>query len=240
MHQYFVNEPLEVGKEYFFTNEQAHHIKNVLHMSQDTVRLVFQNQAYFGVVQYRDNDVYALVKEKDERVNEPNCKITLAIALIRKEKFELVLQKATELGVSRIIPFESSRCVVHSKKEKKDKQKLRWESILLEASEQCKRNVVPEIDDVVSLKDLKNFKSQGNYACYENAYGKAQFLSLIANNDDSITVVIGPEGGFSNEEVKQLEEMGYSSITLGSRILRAETAAIYVCAVLSENSEANQ
>lgn len=238
MHQYFVNEELEVGKEYYFTKEQAHHIKNVLRMDGDTVRLVYNGEAYFGVVQYKDKDVYALIKEKDTRVNEPNCKITLAMALIRKEKFELVLQKATELGVSRIVPFESSRCVVHAKSEKKDKQKARWESIILEASEQCKRNIVPELSDIVSFNDLKDYQSKGNYACYENAYGNAQFLSQIAKNDDSITIVIGPEGGFSLDEVKQLEEMGYTSITLGSRILRAETAAMYACSVVSENSEA--
>lgn len=240
MHQYFVNEPLEIGNEYNFTKEQAHHIKNVLRMDGDVVRLVYEGQAYFGVVSYKDNDVYALIKEKDTRINEPKCKITLAMALIRKEKFELVLQKATELGVSKIVPFESSRCVVHSKNEKKEKQKTRWESIILEASEQCKRNIVPALNDVVSFKDLKEYKSQGNYACYENAYGNAQFLSHISKDDSTITVVIGPEGGFSKEEVQQLEQMGYTSITLGSRILRAETAAMYVCAVISENSEANQ
>ena len=213
MQQYFVDTPLHVGEDYIFTKEQAHHAKTVVRLDHEKVRLVYQGQAYFAEAYTKDKEFIAHVYEKE---------------------FELVLQKATELGVKRIVPFESSRCVVRSKKEKADKLKTRWNAIVQEASEQCKRNCIPEVTDIVPFKQLNQYLSQANYACYENSYGKANFLSECAKDKQSITVVIGCEGGFSNQEV---ESMGFTSITLGSRILRAETAAMYACSILSEMYE---
>lgn len=237
MQQYFTDTPLHVGEDYIFTKEQAHHAKTVVRLDHEKVRLVYQGKAFFAEAMQKENAFVAHVYEEDPSWNESSCHITLAIALIRREKFELVLQKATELGVNRIVPFESSRCVVHAKKEKADKQQQRWKMILQEASEQCKRNLIPEITDIVSFSDLKNYLSEGNYACYENAYGKSEFLTECAENKKSITVVIGCEGGFSEKEVQGMQADGYMPITLGSRILRAETAAIYACSVLSEMYE---
>ncbi len=237
MQQYFVDTPLQVGEDYVFTSLQAHHAKTVVRLDHETVRLVYQGHAYFAEAMMKEKQFIAHVYEKDHGIHEMNCDITLALALIRKEKFELVLQKATELGVKKIVPFESSRCVVHAKKEKADKQLVRWNTILQEASEQCKRNIIPEITNIVSFRDLKDYMSEGNYACYEKAYGEACFLTQCAMNKKSITIVIGCEGGFSLSEVKEMEEMGFDSITLGSRILRAETAAMYACSVLSEMYE---
>lgn len=240
MQEYFVETPLETGEDYVFTKEQAHHAKTVVRLDHEIVRLVYQGKAFFAEAMMKEGTFIAHVLKEDTSVREMQCDVFLAIALIRKEKFELVLQKAAELGVKRIIPFESGRCVVHAKKERMDKQMQRWNTILLEASQQCKRNIVPEIQDVVTLKDLKEIQTEEKYACYENAYGHSSFLSDCTKNAKSITVVIGPEGGFSEEEIRQLSAFGYQPITLGSRILRAETAAIYCLAVLSEIYEVRQ
>lgn len=237
MQQYFVDTPLCVGEDYIFTKEQAHHAKTVVRLDHEKVRLVYQGQAYFAEAYTKDKEFIAHVYEKDDSIHESLCDVTLAVALIRREKFELVLQKATELGVKRIVPFESSRCVVRSKKEKADKLKIRWNAIVQEASEQCKRNCIPEVRDIIPFKQLNQYLSQANYACYENSYGKASFLSECAKDKQSITVVIGCEGGFSMQEVEEMETMGFTSITLGSRILRAETAAMYACSILSEMYE---
>lgn len=234
MQEYFVETPLKIGEDYIFTKEQAHHAKTVVRLDHEIVRLVYEGKAFFAEAMSKEGIFIAHVKEEDPSIREMQCEVTLALALIRKEKFEFVLQKAAELGVSRIVPFESSRCVVHAKKERADKQMLRWNTILLEASQQCKRNYVPEITDVISFKDLAKIQSEEKYACYENAYGHSSFLSDCTKNAKSAAIVIGPEGGFSEDEIKQLTAMGYSPITLGSRILRAETAAIYCLSVLSE------
>ncbi len=236
MYQYFCDEPLEIGKEYIFTKEQAHHAK-VIRLAHETIRLVSGTQAFFAEGYEKDGFFYALVKEKDSSDHELREDLTLAFALIRREKMELIIQKATELGVKKIIPFESSRCVVHAKKEKMSKQQERWQEIAKEAARQCKRNIIPEVTEVIAFKDLKEMHTDLRAAAYENAYGKAPYLSEIFQKKHSMAVVIGPEGGFSEEEMQNLQEWNYIPVTFGERILRAETAAMYACAVFSECSE---
>ncbi len=236
MQQYFVSEPLSVGKQYILTKEQAHHAGKVLRMNHETVRLVYEGKGYFADVYPDGKQMVALVEKEDENTHELPVDITLAMALIRKEKMELILLKAAELGVKRVVPFESSRCVVKNIKEKDEKRKVRWQSILQEGSEQCKRDCIPELTDTIPFSSLTDYISDCNLCAYENAYGNAKFMSDTLHGK-SITIVIGPEGGFSQEEVSQLQDMGYESITLGSRILRAETAALYALSVTGEWAE---
>lgn len=236
MQQYFCDTLVQVGEDYILNNKHAHHA-DVVRLDHEMVRLVYNGEGFFGEC-VKENGTYLVhVLEKDIRVNEPGIEITLACGLIRKEKFEMVLQKATELGVYRIVPFESSRCVVRAKKEKGDKQISRWKDIVKEAAEQCKRNEIPEVEEICSFADLKKYRSEVNVAPYENAYGTSLFLSDVSDGKKSITIVIGPEGGFSEEEMTQFKKMGFEAVTLGSRILRAETASMYAVAVCSEQAE---
>ncbi len=231
MQQYYVEEPLEEGKIIQLPKDKAHHAFRVLKLHHETVRLVSHGTGWFAEVYQEGGNGMARILSADPSLNELHTDITLCMALIRREKFELVLQKAAELGVRRIVPFESSRCVVKAKNEKT----ARWNAIVLEACEQCKRTQVPECHEPVRFEDLSSFKSNVNLCAYENAGSEASFIHdhLPA---DSVTIVIGPEGGFSEAEVQQLSENGFSSVTLGNRILRAETAAIYACSVIGEIS----
>ena len=138
---------------------------------------------------------------------------------------------------ARIVPFESVRCVVRAKKEKEDRQLERWRQILLEASEQCKRNRIPEITPVKKFSELKEYRSEVSLAACESARTEARFISEVLRPGQPVTFVIGPEGGFSEEETQQLQDMGYLPVSLGSRILRAETAAVYACCVAAEINE---
>lgn len=233
MQQYFLNQPLSPGDVIELPSDKAHHAIRVLKLNHETVRLVYQETGYFAEVYAEGKKGMARVLEQDPAFNELKTDITLCMALIRREKFELVLQKATELGVRRIVPFESSRCVVHAKQEKLERQKERWNAILTEASEQCKRNRIPECTDVVSFSALPEYKSEVNACAYEKAGVDSKRLSSFFD-PQSITIVIGPEGGFSSEEVRFLEQQEFTSITLGNRILRAETAAMYACAAIGE------
>ena len=237
MQQYFSDRPLAVGDEYIFTKEQAHHARDVVRLDEETVRLVFDGKGYFGTCRRKGNEFVAVIEREDDDDCESAIDVTLACALIRREKFELILQKAAELGVNRIVPFESSRCVVHARSEKAQKQKERWEKILLEAAQQCKRSRIPELTEIVSFKDLPAYRAEVSCAAYEAAGRDAVMLSEAAAGAKSVTAVIGPEGGFAEEEIAALKENGFIPVTLGSRILRAETAAIYVCSILSEMGE---
>ena len=146
-------------------------------------------------------------------------------------------KKATELGVTEIIPFESSRCVVHSRKEKADRVKERWDAIALSAAQQCKRNRVPLIKEVMKFDDLVKQQAQLKVCAYEKADTQSSWLSDLYTDQSSVLVMIGPEGGFSKEEIQKVTEHDFTPCTLGSRILRAETAALYSLSVLSEINE---
>ncbi len=240
MYQYFSDVPLAVGEDYRFTKEQAHHARDVVRLRSERVRLVYEGKGFFAETFAEGKDFFAHVTEEDPRVSEPGAEITLCAALIRREKMELILQKATELGAARIVLFESSRCVVHEKKEKGDRVKERRMTIVSEAASQCKRNRIPEVTDVIPFKELKNYTSDVSLAAYEDAYGTYRMLKEEVKPGKSVTCVIGPEGGFSEAEVEELKEMGYLPVTFGKRILRAETAALYACSVISELLETEE
>ena len=237
MQQYFSSVPIVTGGTYIFTKEQAHHARDVVRLDHEKVRIVYEGTGYFGICRSEGKDFVADIVEKDERVNESSVKLTICQALIRREKFELILQKAAELGAVKIVPFESSRCVVRAKSEKAGKQLARWNEIVREASEQCKRNSIPEVTEIRQFADLSEIEGEVKMAAYENAFGKSSFISDVLTDQNSAVIVIGPEGGFSEAEVEQLRAMGYVPVTFGSRILRAETAAVYGCAIVSEIGE---
>ncbi len=233
MQQYFAETALKVGEIYQFSDSQAHHAGNVVRLDHETIRLVYNGIGYFAEGYSEGKKFKALVQSQDPCINELKMKVTVCPALIRRDKFELVLQKLTELGVDRIVPFVSSRCIVKTGEEKKEKQLLRWNSILQEASEQCKRNRIPEITAPVKMSQLNQYSGDCSFAAYEKAGSTSRMLSQ-ALYGESCTIVIGPEGGFSEAEVQQLVDMGYESISLGTRILRAETAAVYAMSVAAE------
>lgn len=233
MQQYFVEMPLTPGEVIELPEDKAHHAFNVLRMHHETVRLVSGETGYFAEVYREGKRGMAKVLSQDHACNELSSQITLCMALIRREKFELVLQKATELGAARIVPFVSSRCVAKDRQERADKVMRRREAIILEAAEQCKRNRVPKLEEPVSIGDLKNFCSEVNLAAYEKAGQDASKLRDVLPAS-SVTVVIGPEGGFSESEVELLQNDGFTPVSLGNRILRAETAAYYACSVIGE------
>lgn len=233
MQQYFILENVTMDQEIHFNNEQAHHIKDVLRMKENSIVRVVngEHQAAFATIFYDGKQVLGKVCELDETNNEMKCKITLCCGLIKKEKWDTVLQKCTELGVSKIVPFESSRTVVKAKEEKSSKKLERWQKIMLEASEQSKRNSVPTIMEPIAFKDIIQYSSDCNCVAYEDAKISGKKLKEVVH-ETSMTIVIGPEGGFSSEEVTYLMDKGYECISLGKRTLRAETAAMYVCSAI--------
>ena len=152
---------------------------------------------------------------------------------LKGDKFELVLQKATELGVSRIVPLITRRCVVKSDKVKFSKKLIRYEKILKEATQQSRRNKVPEIVNVIKLNELKKYLGDYNLVAYEekakndNDFALKECLNQL-NPGDKITIIVGSEGGFDDEEISMMESMNITACSLGKRILRSETAPLYL------------
>ncbi len=236
MQQYFARQEIQSGMDYLLSPEQAHHAEHVLHLDQETVRIVHDGKAWFGTIEKTHAGMVVHVQEPDPVSRELPCRITLAAALIRRERLELVLQKAAELGAGRIVVFESSRCVVHARQEKLSRQRQRWQSILEEASAQCRRDRIPELCGVVSLADLSAYQEEQNLVAYEEAGTAAPLLSEVYQNRSAL-IVIGPEGGFSRQKIAQLRQQDFACVTLGRRILRAETASLYALSVLAERQE---
>lgn len=165
-----------------------------------------------------------------EATGEPKTKIYIAQALGKKDKVEYVWQKGTEIGAAGFIPFSSQHTVVKLNSKKEQKRLKRWRRIIREAARQSERGKLPELFPVRPLKDLKDKFSRFDFIMLACAREGSNTIGDLARQDflssgDEILVIIGPEGGFSQEEISLLlQEENCSDISLGPRILRTETA----------------
>ncbi len=232
MQQYFVNQELSTGKVIELSSQQSHHIATVLRSKQGKViRLIDENSLpFYAVITSLEKNVIVTVGESIIEKRESDVRITLAVAMIRSDRFEWILEKATECGVFRIVPFFSARCVVKDKPGQNRRKMERFQKIVTEAAEQSYRHIVPKIIEPVLLKQLHDYKSDLNLVAYEKE--SENQLSQWKGSVTSVTIVIGPEGGFENSEIEFLNAHGFTSVTLGRRIYRAETAAIAACVTL--------
>ena len=223
MQQYFVDDSLKENDLISLRDDILYHLVKVLRQTNQEFRLVDSTGSIF--LCKLENNQARIIRCLDEN-NELDIEITVILALIKSDKFELTLQKLTELGVKRIVPYNAYRSVV--KEAKKDKKLERYKKILMEASEQSHRNVIPEITSAIDIKDIEKYKSDINIIAYE----KEDIKSKSELKAKSITLIIGPEGGFDKDEYNTIVSMGFKSISLGKRILRAETAAMYLTSII--------
>jgi 16S rRNA (uracil1498-N3)-methyltransferase len=188
----------------------------------------------------RDERCDLKIKESYVSEAESPVSVTLYMAYPKSDKLEQIIQKAAELGAARIIPFESSRCIKRPKAEKAEKQTARLQRIAEEAAKQCGRAKIPQVLSPVSFKQMLQLATESQLAllCYENERATTIKEALkSANMPKSISVIVGSEGGFSPEEAAMAEDEGCRSVTLGSRILRCETAPDYALSAISYEYE---
>lgn len=224
MQQFFIDTAIKEKDIVELNNDILYQLKKVLRANDGyEFRLVDVNQNIF-LCELSDNK--ANVNRNLKENNELDVDITVILSLIKNDKIDFALQKLTELGIKRIVPYKAYRSVV---KEGKGNNKLdRFKKIVREASEQSHRNIIPEICDYADINDLGKYKSELNLIAYE----KNDDIENDFKGYKSITLIIGPEGGFDIEEVNKIIDMGYKPISLGKRILRAETAAIYLSSII--------
>ena len=209
-----------------------HHISHVMRMRDgDFIEVVFNKILYKCRVVF-DADLNII---EDSIVLSSDCnnrEIILIVPVLKEQKMDLVLQKSTELGVDRIIPIVTERCVVKVDN-KEDKKIIRWSKIVKEASEQCKRVSVPVIDNIKCISDL-NYSDGVKLVCSTREISKN--IKNIMHNDfkyDRMYIVVGPEGGLSINEENKLIDLGFIPISLGKRIMRVETVPIFILSVLN-------
>ena len=216
---------------FILDTSDLHHISNVMRMKDgDFVEVVFDKALYRCKVVIENG--ISIIYDSILDGNDDPIDIVLIVPVLKEQKMDLVLQKATELGATRIIPIITERCIV--KLNDKESKKLdRWSRIVKEASEQCKRISVPIIDNVHTISDL-NFSDGVKLVCStrENEKNIKNVMHNL-NGCAKMYIVVGPEGGLSIDEENKLNDLGFVSITLGKRIMRVETVHMFVLSILN-------
>lgn len=238
MAKFFVDTSQIIHDEITIIGSDVNHIKNVLRLESGKKILINdrQGQDYHCIIRAIHADrVIAQIVEIDTIEVEPVIDTYLFQSLIKGEKMELVLQKSVEIGVTKIIPIMTERCVVKFESENKLERKIeRWQKIAESAAKQSKRGIIPEVKRPLTFKEaIVKARNRATCCCmpYENekAYHIKSYLQSL-ENIKSIGIFIGPEGGFTKEEVTYAIRQGITPITLGKRILRSETAGIVTLA----------
>ncbi|MBQ8817987.1 MAG: 16S rRNA (uracil(1498)-N(3))-methyltransferase [Clostridia bacterium] len=225
--------------------DDAHHIARSLRMAVGEGITVcdMQGNEYECRIDGFDDDarVFAKIISSSKSETEPPCRITLFQALSKGDKLDTVIQKAVECGVYKIIPFESERCVVKVKADAEERKTERRRRISAEAAKQCGRSIVPEVSATVDFDTALKMAcdSELKLFCYEGdgteALGKIISEKLCQNADGEypdVAVIIGSEGGFSINEAQRAKDNGMELVGLGKRILRTETAPVFVLSCL--------
>lgn len=228
MQRYFINEKLIGDSACIY--DDFHHIKNVMRMKVgDNIIVSDQETAHRAeIVRFTDNSVEVTLVQQLES-NELPIKVAIGIGMMNNKKLDFLVQKLTELGVSDIVPIKMTRSIVKAK----DSKLERWEKIAKEASEQSHRLIIPTIHPPMTLKEVGKLKFKNKFLAYETSNETSVITGL---QDDSIFIV-GPEGGIDPKEREYLVEEGFVEISLGKRILRAETAPLFIMSVVGYSIE---
>ena len=220
------------GKAFLGEND-AHHLLSVLRAKEgEKVEIVSDGRLFLATVDSL-RPLSVSIEEELHSEAELDCDLYLAFSLLKNGHDELVFQKGTELGVKGFLPFISKRTIISLDEKDKEKRLSRYQKIVQGAAEQSKRLVVPTVYPIESFKSVLSFGDADfqRYFAFEGAIGEEFSLFRTFSNlkkGCKSLVLIGPEGGFSEEEAHLAKEKGFQTISLGKRILRAETASIYL------------
>ena len=220
-------------------SEDANHLKKVLRINVGDVITVCDGAGVdytVNVSEIGKNEIKCDIIDRKKSDTEPNISITLYQGLPKAAKMDYIIQKNTELGISKIIPAKLARCVVKlENKAAEDKKCERWQKIALEAAKQSGRGIVPEIDNPMTvdeiIEDVKDYDLV--FVPYE-CEDQSRLKTIVESAPDAkdIAFIIGPEGGFDISEIEKLKAADIKTVTLGKRILRTETAAEAVVSML--------
>lgn len=240
MHRFFVTPESIYNQRVRFGEVQAHQIRQVLRLQTGTQVIALDNSGNEYVVTLTEVTRPRVVGQIDETrpiVNEPRTQLTLYQSLLPRDKFEWVLQKGTEVGVSAFVPVITQRSLVRNAKSAANKRE-RWERIITEAAEQSGRGRLPRLHEPLLFAEAlaRAASSDCTLIPWEKATAGTLRAALRKLPDDLrqpiIALFIGPEGGYSEEEIDQATTAGAIPVTLGRRILRTETAAVVAAAVV--------
>lgn len=239
MPRFFIDEEQIKGDTIILDEENSNHLSKVLRSKiGDEVTVCDKKETDYNctILEMSKKEVTLKVVEKVKNTTEPKTKITLFQALPKQSKMELIIEKCVEIGVSDIVPIKTKFCIA-KKNDKSDNKLARWQKISLTASKQCNRGIIPKVHDTIDLKDIKDYVS--DFDAIIVAYEKEKDLTIknfLRDNEHkqfkNIGVVIGSEGGFDADEIEYLRNLNLDIVSLSTRILRTETASIYLLSIL--------
>lgn len=229
MQRYFSNRKQD--NNFLLNNDDMYHIKCVMRMKMfDKIEVVYNNELYICSINLKDNKA-EIIEKIDNSIDDNN--IILVVPLLKEQKMDLVLQKATELGVNMIIPIETKRSVIKVDKDKFSKKQDRWQKICKEASEQSKRVSIPIVSYLHTIDDLKELDGVKLVCSTTEKDKNLHFFLQSHNKCDKIILAVGPEGGFDPSEEEKFVENGFQRVSLGKRIMRVETVPIFLLSILN-------
>lgn len=239
MNRFFVEDHQINGDQAYIDNEEVNHIANVLRLKVGDKITICNRQckAYCCIIKdIAEMRIDLVVESVLDTVNELSTKIYLFQGIPKSDKMELIIQKSVELGVYEVIPVKMKRSIVKLKDNKSDKKVERWNKISLSAAKQSKRAIIPAVKDPMTLVEAIHYAKQLDTTLvpYENAEDMSYTREIIHSmkGKGSIGVFIGPEGGFDEQEINELDKINARKITLGNRILRTETAGLTILSIL--------
>ena len=223
--------------------DDARHISFSLRMRQGEMLTVCDGDGtdYECKIVFMDGETVRLeVVSSHRTVTEPPLEICLYQSVPKGDKFEYIVQKAVELGVSRIVPVYSSRCIVKPDPKSEEKKTARLSRIAHEAAKQCGRGRIPAVMPYMTFAQAVRSCGENAFICYENEKSfslKSYLRTLSEKNPSALSFFVGPEGGYSEQEVALAAENGIPAVELGPRILRSETASGFVLSSLTYEFE---
>lgn len=243
MPKFFIKtENLKENEEIWITGSDVNHIKNVLRKKIDDKINICNSDTqknYECVIKnIEENKIVCKILDEVKSLAESNLNITIFQGLPKSDKMELIIQKATELGVKTIVPVITKRTVIKLKDKDKQNKVDRWRKIAEVAAKQSGRDIIPTIENIINIADIKFDEFDKIFVLYENEEKisiKDEIEQLKNDNKEELNlgIVIGPEGGFAESEIEQLRlNQNVSVVTLGKRILRTETVALVVSGIL--------
>jgi len=238
MRRFFWQDKAGIGQTGIIGGTDARHIRTVLRMKPGDTLVVFDGagndyEAEIKVVS-ADKVSVSPVNRIHTSMDSP-VKITLAQAMLKGKKMDTLARQITELGITRWVPFLSERSIPVPAKEKLPARLERWRSIVIESMKQCQRSRLTEIGDIASFDAaLEMGRSDDVKLIFweEETRTLPEVLDPVPDTCERIFAVIGPEGGFSETEIEKGVSLGYQSVSLGPRIMKAETAALSVCTLM--------
>lgn len=231
------------GEKAYISPDKAHHLVRVLRAKKgDKVEIADTGELYLCEIKSLE-PLELTVLESLYKPKPLPFTVVLAFALLKGGHDELVLQKGTELGVNEFAPYISSRTIVRLDQKDKEKRQVRFEKIVQSSCEQCKRIDIPKVDGILSFDKMTDMQFDHAFFAYEGLSHESFNLAAEAakvKQGERVLLIVGPEGGFDEKEVALATKKGLTPVSLGQRILRAETASIYMASVFSFLGESKE